>query len=275
MRDSSGPTFSTRQLRLRGITLNCVVEGDGPPVLLVHGFPDDHHVWRHQIAALLAAGYRVIAPDMRGCGESDAPNTTAAYLIPELVADLVALLDELGVARVSLLAHDWGSVIGWFFAMQHPERIQRYIALSVGHPTAYARGSIEQKLKGYYTFVFLLRGVAELCLQAGNWHLLHTLTAHTESARWADRLARPGRLKAALSYYRANWRLILPRAHPPVNVPVLGIWGDGDRFLSESQMIDSARWANDFRYERLTGASHWLQLDAPDKLNRLVLDFLA
>lgn len=267
--------FTSRILRVQGIDLHTIVEGEGPAVLLVHGFPDDHHVWRHQIPALVAAGYRVIAPDLRGCGESDAPRRTRAYALDTLVADLVGVLDALGVTKASVIGHDLGAVLGWQLAMRHPERVTRFVALSVGHPNAYALAPLEQKLKGYYVALFQLRGLAELWLRSAGWWWLRKLTGHAEASRWIARLSRPGRLTAAIDYYRANLRIVLPRAYPPVTVPVLGIWSDGDRFLVERQMIDSAKWTKaPFRYERLEGASHWLQLDAPERVNPLVLGFL-
>lgn len=136
----SGPTFTGKRFRVNGIDMNVVIAGDGPPVLLVHGYPDDHTVWRHQLPALINAGYRVIAPDMRGCGETEISPNVADYRIPNLVADLLGLLDALGIDKVRLVAHDWGAVISWHFAIAHPERVDRYVALSVGHPATYGRG---------------------------------------------------------------------------------------------------------------------------------------
>src|SRR5262245_38223003 len=136
-----------RAIAVNGVTLNVAFAGEantGPAVLLVHGFPDDHTVWRKQLPALVEAGYRVIAPDMRGCGESELLRERSAYHRDLLVADLCALLDVLGIERVKLVGHDWGAVICWCFAMQHPERIERYLAFSVGHPFAYAHGGLAQ-----------------------------------------------------------------------------------------------------------------------------------
>jgi pimeloyl-ACP methyl ester carboxylesterase len=139
-------------MRVNGVELNVVAEGEGPDVLLVHGFPDDHTVWRNQIPALVDAGYRVIALDTRGCGESEIKPCEDDYAIDTLVADVVALLDALGIAKVRLVGHDWGALQGWCFAMGYPERVDRYVAMSLGHPAAYARGGVAQKLKGYYLF---------------------------------------------------------------------------------------------------------------------------
>ena len=268
--------FDARQIRLGQLTFNVIVEGQGPDVLLVHGFPDDHRVWRHQIPALVAAGFRVIAPDNRGCGQTDTAAGVGAYKIEYLVDDLVGILDALGIEQVRLVGHDWGSVIAWHFCMRHPERVDRYVALSVGHPTAYARGPLEQKLKGYYIWLLQLRGLIEWALRARNWWLLRAVAHHpTECHSWIENLSRPGRLTAAINYYRANLTLILPFPRPKPSVPVLGVWSSGDRFLAEAQMRASAKWVSGpWRYVRIDGPSHWLQLDAPDALNALMIDYL-
>lgn len=272
----SASGYVGRRISVNGIALKVVIEGQGPDVLLVHGFPDCHDVWREQIPALVAAGYRVIAPDLRGCGLSDAPAQTSAYRVENLVADLKALLDELGVAKVRLVGHDWGSIVGWMFCLAHPQRVDRYVAMSVGHPGAYARASLEQKLKGWYVVFFQLRGLAEWLLKLGHWWLFRTLIRFpSETAQVIARLSRPGRLTAAINYYRANLRLIFRRRWAKAQVPVLGLWSDGDKFLAESQMAASRDLVDaPFRYERVDGANHWLQLTAPDRVNALLLDYL-
>lgn len=271
---------ATHSIAVNGLQMNVVLDGagnPGTPVLLVHGFPDDHTVWRELVPALVAAGHRVIAPDMRGCGATDLPPQVADYRIEQLVADLAALLDALGIARVKLVAHDWGAVVGWHFALQHPARVERYVAMSVGHPWCYAHGGIAQKLRGWYTLFFQLRGLAELLLRAGDWWLMRTLLALGEE--WPAvraRLERPGRLRAGLNYYIANLGLLLSARPDPVDVPVTGLWSSGDRFLVERQMSASGalvrgRWD----YRRIDGANHWLQLDRPDLVNPIVLDALS
>jgi pimeloyl-ACP methyl ester carboxylesterase len=261
---------------VNGVDLNVEIAGEGPTVLLVHGFPDDHTVWRHQVPVLVEAGYRVIAPDTRGCGQSDAPVGTKHYALDLLVADLVALLDALGIERVRLVGHDWGAVIGWQFAIRHPERVERYVALSVGHPAAYARAPLEQKLKGWYVLFFLIPGLPERLLRLGGWRLFAALThGEDEVPRWVEKLSRPGRLTAAINYYRANIARLLRPGSDPVVVPVTGVWSTGDRFLTEAQMVDSERYVKaSWRYERIDGAGHWLQLDAPAQLNPLLLTLL-
>jgi len=273
---AAGEPPQPQRLCVNGIELAVWIAGEGEPVLLLHGFPDTHLVWRRQFGALAAAGYRVIAPDLRGCGQSEAPADVAAYRIAELVADVGGILDALGIARVKLVAHDWGAVIGWHFCIRHPERVERYAALSVGHPSAYARGGLLQKLRGYYILLFQLRGFAEFLLRAGNWRLFRTFTSFPgEFPHWRAALERPGRLTAAIDYYRANMRLMFRAGWPAVRVPVMGVWSSGDVALVERQMRESGRFvAAPWRYERIEGANHWLQLDAAERLNPLLLDFL-
>ncbi len=272
------PTFNSRRIDVGGLSLNVVVEGEGPDVLLIHGFPDSHQVWRHQIPALVEAGYRVIAPDLRGYGDSDMPRAVADYRIESVVSDLVALLDELGVNKARVVAHDWGAIIGWWLAMLHPERVDRYVAMSVGHPNAYARGGLAQKLKGYYVYLMQLTGLIEWLLKAGNWFVFRLLAGnHAEFGQWRREMSRPGRLTAAINLYRANLgSMVLPRNHPRTAVPVLGIWSSRDWYLAEKQMKMSQRYVDaPFRYVRVDGVSHWLQLDAPERVNPLLLEYLA
>jgi pimeloyl-ACP methyl ester carboxylesterase len=269
-------SFNSRRILVNGVGLNVIVEGEGPDVLLVHGFPDDHTVWRKQIPALVAAGYRVIAPDTRGCGESAMPPKVADYSIDRLVEDLVGVLDALGIRKVRLVGHDWGAVQGWYLAMRHPERVERYVALSVGHPSAYARGGIEQKLRGYYVLLIQFRGLIEFLIKRFDWLLFRMMLRYPEEfAHCQSRLSRPGRLTAGFNYYRANLRLLFPGHLPQMTVPVVGIWSGGDFYLTERQMLGSEKFCDaGWQYRRLEGCNHWMQLDAPEALNPLLLGHL-
>ncbi|MBV8500342.1 MAG: alpha/beta fold hydrolase [Paucibacter sp.] len=267
--------LTPKRITVNGLAFNVLVEGEGPDVLLVHGFPDSHDVWRKQIPALVAAGYRVIAPDTRGCGDSEIAPGVSDYGLGILVSDLAGILDALGIDKVRLVGHDWGAAIGWAFCMRHPQRVDRYAALSVGHLTAYARGSLVQKLKAWYVLMFQLPGLAEWVIRAWNWRFLRAFTGFAEEwPGWRRRAERPGRLTAGLNYYRANRSLVLGRRLPDVPVPVMGVFSTGDRFLDERQMMDSARYVRGpWRYERIEGVCHWLQLEAPERVNALLLDF--
>jgi len=263
-------------LEVNGIRMHTTMTGQGPPVLLLHGFPDTHIVWRKQVSVLAAAGYRVLAPDLRGYGRSDAPGGVHDYTLEKLRGDVLGLLDALKIEKVRLVGHDWGGLIGWQLAALAPQRIERLVALSTGHPSAIARAGIVQHLRMTYVLGFILPGIAEQMLRAGDWFMMRQFTGEPGQAdHWKRDLSAPGRLSAALNYYRANVGLALPKSYPRVRVPVMGIWSDGDPALGEKQMRDSARYVDaEFRFERIHDADHWLQLTAHAQVNRLLLDFL-
>ncbi|MFZ0323710.1 MAG: alpha/beta fold hydrolase [Actinomycetes bacterium] len=266
-----------REVEVDGLRFNVLVEGEGPDVLLVHGFPDSNSVWRNQIGPLVDAGYRVIAPDLRGFGETSAPKQTSAYAIDRFVDDLVGILDMLQVEKVRLVGHDWGAAVGWQMCIQHPDRVDRYTALAVGHPSAYAHGGVVQKLKAYYILFFQVPGLSEKMVAANDWWLWRQMLRYDgEMPTWKRDLSRPGRLTAAIDIYRANLNLILPHDWPKASVPVMGLWGEGDVALAERQMVTSRSYVTGtWRYERVRGGTHWLQLEQPERVNELLLDFLA
>ena len=270
-------------LRLKGdgLTLALQDEGDGPAVLLIHGFPDSSHVWRHQVRALTGAGMRTIAPDMRGFGESDRPEGVAEYRIGRSVRDMVAVLDGLGVERAHVIGHDCGAVVAWALAAAFPDRVDRLVAMSVGHPAALRERTMQQREKSWYMLLFQFEGVAEELLQRDDWRLTRDwLHGDGDIDRYVADLSRPGALTAALNWYRAN---VAPHREleerpplPPVRAPTLGLWSTRDNYLTEDGMLRSESCVTGpWCYERIDGASHWLQLDAPDEVNALVLEFLA
>ena len=262
-------------LDVNGIRIHTTMTGQGPSVLLLHGFPDTHIVWRKQVPALAAAGFRVLAPDLRGYGRSDAPGGVFDYTIDRLRGDVLGLLDALHIDKVFLVGHDWGGLIGWQIAALAPERVHRYVALSTGHPYAIAHAGILQHLRMTYVLGFMVPGLAERALRAADWFLMRQFTDEPGQAdHWKRDLSPPGRLSAALNYYRANVSLVLPRGRPHVKVPVMGMWSDRDPALGEKQMRDSAHYVDgEFRFEHIRGADHWLQLTAADEVNRLLIQF--
>jgi pimeloyl-ACP methyl ester carboxylesterase len=262
-----------------GIEYDLAGPADGPPVVLIHGFPDSGRVWRNQVPALAEAGLRVIVPDMRGCGRSERPGDVGAYQLPFLVGDVVAVLDDIDVERAAIVGHDWGAAIAWALASLSSSRVQRLAALSLGHPTAFRGAGLAQQEKSWYLLLFYLPGVAERWLSDNNWANLRQWSGHPDAdAVIADLTPHHG-LTAALNWYRANlppeaW-VDPPPTLPPVRCPTLGVWSTGDFALLEAQMTASAQYcAGGFQYRRVEDAGHWLQLDAPESINRLLVDFL-
>lgn len=263
-----------------GLSLNVVVEGEGPVVLLLHGWPDSSRLWRHQVPALAGAGFRVVAPDLRGFGESDRPEGTEHYALSSLLGDALGVLDHLGVERAHVVGHDWGAALAWLLASFSPQRVERLVALSVGHPAAFRAAGLAQREKSWYMLLFQFAGVAEKWLRKDDWGNFREFAAgHRDLDACVDDLSRPGALTASLGLYRANAtpeRLVAdPVPFPPVAAPALGVWSTGDRYLTEAVMVASAAHvAGPWRYERLDDASHWMQLDQPDRLNELLVGHL-
>ena len=267
------------RIELDDVTLKVSDTGAGSPVMLLHGWPDTADVWRHQVPALLADHYRVIAPDLRGFGESSRPPEVEAYVAPRMVGDVIGLLDHLSIERVHLVGHDWGAAISWMTAALVPDRVASVTALSVGHPTAFRTAGWGQREKSWYMLLFQFRGVAEQWLSADGFRNLREWSGHPDSHAVVERLADPETLAASLNLYRA----ILPPASlvepplelPPVQTPAMGIWSSGDLALTEEAMTGSAAHvAGPWRYERLDGVGHWMQLEGPVVVTALLLDFL-
>mgnify|MGYP001627446288 CR=1 FL=1 len=262
-----------------GVRIDYEVHGpaDGRTVLLLHGFPDSRHLWRHQVGPLAEAGYRVVVPDQRGYGRSDKPADVAAYNLLFLAGDAIAVLDDVGADKALVVGHDWGAPVAWALATAMPDRVERLAVLSVGHPAAFGSAGLAQREKSWYMLLFQFEGVAERWMSEDGGARFREWANHPDHDDVVAALEADGSLTSALSWYRANVPpeslLGPPPALPPVEVPVMGVWSTGDMALTEAQMTASAEHcANGFRYERLEGG-HWIPLEQPEALTRLLLDF--
>ena len=280
------------RVKVGDIRLAVHAAGDGPPVVMLHGFPELAYSWRHQLPALAAAGYRAIAPDLRGYGDSDRPSGVAAYTVPALVGDVVGLIDALGYARVHLVGHDWGGGLAWATAALHPDRLESLVICNAPHPVASAEARVEdpgQRAKSWYMLLFQFVGVAESWLSDNDFRNLREMvfenaapgTFTTDDIRvYLDAFARDGALTAALNYYRANmpaaaW-IRQPPQLPPITTPTMVIWGEADSYLGLGLLERSVtKVSGPVRVERLGGVSHWVQQEAPEAVNALLVDWLA
>lgn len=262
-----------------GVGIEYRVVGEGRPVVLLHGFPDTGGLWRHQVTALADAGFQVIVPDMRGYGRSDKPAEVEAYAIALLAGDVLAVMGDVAVQRAHVVGHDWGAAVAWGLAALAGDRVDHFVALSVGHPATFRAGGFEQHQKSWYMLLFQFAGVAEEWLSADGWANFRAWGRHPDTDAVIAELEANGSLTPALNYYRANvppevW-VRSGRGLPPVAAPTMGVWSSGDMALTERQMTSSAAHVTgDWRYERLEGPGHWMQLEAPEELNRLLVDFL-
>jgi pimeloyl-ACP methyl ester carboxylesterase len=297
----AAPGWTEGEARLGAtITLRYLEAGTGPLVLLLHGFPDFSYGWRNQIAAVAAAGYRVVAPDLRGYNRSSKPRRVAAYDLPVLAGDVVALVRALGETSVAaLVGHDWGGVIAWHVAERHPALVERLVILNAPHPAVFARElrTPGQATRSLYVAFFQLPGVPELLLRGdGRFGPLlaafermvlrpGALTA-ADVERHREAIAQPGALTAALNYYRALGRRVARRglraglveregAPRTVAAPTLVLWGNRDPALGERLTEGLQAWAPRLRVRHFPEAGHWVQLDSPDAVNAEILGWLA
>jgi len=266
------------QVNVDGVGIEYQVTGHGRPVVLLHGWPDSGRLWRHQVPALADAGFQVIVPDLRGYGRSGKPDAVEAYSLPVLAGDVLAILADQGAGRAHVVGHDWGAALGWVLASFAPDQVDHLVALSVGNPVTLLR-TFEQRQMSWYMLLFQFPGVAERWLTEDSWANFRSWARHPDADQVIADLEASGSLTPGLNWYRANlppesWAGPAPQL-PPVQAPTMGIWSSGDMALSEVQMTDSAQnVAGPWRYERLDGPGHWMQLDAPAEVSRLLLDFL-
>lgn len=273
-------------------------DGDGPLVLCVHGFPDNALTFQHQFAALVAAGYRVIAPTIRGYEPSSQPKG-GDYRIEELAADVIAWIDHLGEDKAHLVGHDWGAVMAYVACARAPTRFHSLTTLGIPHPARFTGIGIRkvpaQLLKSWYMMFFQLPALPEHAIQRSDWALLRRLwkswspgldlSAETWSAL-RETFEAPGVREAMLSYYRLNVSppILLGLARSPINslgdVPVrtLAIAGADDGCM-DNRLYDYTMLERDFpaglRVERIAGAGHWAHMERPDEVNRLILEWLS
>ncbi|MEM9706045.1 MAG: alpha/beta hydrolase [Pseudomonadota bacterium] len=243
----------------------------------MHGFPDSKSIWDPVIDGLTSAGFRLIIPDMRGFGETDiAPLTKDYDIAVGACPDMLSLLDHFKIDRAHIVGHDFGSPVAWRLASVHPERCVSLAALSVGHMRAFVNAGWAQKWKSLYILFHQFRGLCEWAYQRNDWSTLRThWSAHGNIEETIALLARPGRLTAGLNWYRANIGVARMLRPPPegfmgeerVFIPTLGIWSDGDAYLTEQQMTASQDYVNaPWEYSKYESVSHWLQLEAPERL---------
>lgn len=266
--------------RFRGLAAGPV---DGRLVLLLHGFPQSSQEWRHQLVALGDAGYRAVAFDQRGYSPGARPEGVEHYRLDHLVADVLAVADELNGHQVDLVGHDWGAAVAWQLAGRYPERLRSLTAVSVSHGAAFRAAlnsaSGDQARRSSYIAFFQQEGTAEEVLLADDGAGLRRLFEATafpgDPGPYIALMQEPGALTAALSWYRA---LFAGGVGPmeAVSVPTLYVWSDQDPAIGrEAAEGTAAHVEGPYRFEVLAGVSHWVPEAAPDELNRLLLDHLA
>ena len=272
---------------VNGVRLHCAEAGRGEPVVLLHGFPEFWYSWRHQLPALADAGFRAVAPDLRGYNESDRPGGVSNYRVSRLVEDVAGLIRSLG-GQACVVGHDWGGVLAWRLAAMHPGLVRKLAILNAPHPLAFRRElrrDWRQCLRSAYTLFFQIPWLPEWTLRAGDFALMRRAWsrqpvhpgAYTaeDFAAYSRALGGPGGLTGPLNYYRAAMRYPSDVYGPPqrVEVPTLLLWGERDPFLGVRMTEGLDRWVPDLRVERIPDASHWIQNDVPERVNGRLIEF--
>jgi epoxide hydrolase 4 len=276
------------RLKTNGIHLHVVQAGpkSGIPVLLLHGFPEFWYGWRKQIPALAGAGFRVIVPDQRGYNLSDKPKGIKSYLVDELVKDIIGLIDSLAYEKVNLVGHDWGAMVAWNFAYQHPDRLQRLGILNVPHPLVFSRfirRDLEQMRRSWYAFLFQLPWLPETGMRADDWRgavralrgsgKIHTFT-NEDILKYKEAWSQTGAMTAMLNWYRAvRYQTKLPQ-EMQIKVPTLMMWGVKDVALTYRMARPSIDHCEDGKLIFIPDATHWVQHDAAEEVNHYLVDFL-
>jgi len=284
--------MQNQHITTNGIKLHVMTDGSekDPPVILLHGFPEFQYGWRNQVPALTRAGFFVIVPDQRGYNLSDKPKGIPAYDVDVLVRDVIGLLDHFQIPKARLVGHDWGAMVAWMTALQHPERLEKLAILNVPHPdvmTRFVLGNPAQRKRSWYVFFFQLPW-AEWLLRRNDYHNMErALVGRRGSFTPKDILeykrawSQPRALTGMLNWYRAFFRRALRGSWDPKNiparmvrVPTLMLWGKHDVALSYEMAQPSIDLCEKGELVTFGHATHWVQHDAAEEVNQKLVEFL-
>ncbi len=260
---------------------------DGPPVLLLHGFPEFWYAWRGPMARLAERGYRVIAPDQRGYAGSDKPAGVEAYGVERLAGDAAELIVRLGHDDAFVAGHDWGGAVAWELALRWPERVRGLAVIDMPHPRAVhatqAEGGAEEDSVSWYVVAFQVPWLPERIVRLGNWRLLvDSLRDTSRPGTFSDEVLdllrsawdREGAMKTMIDWYRAAFRF--PPSEPPdwrVRPRTLVILAPDDAFIPASTTRRSLEWLEDGRLLELESGTHWVIQEEPDLIGRILAGF--
>lgn len=282
-------------IETNNIKLHVLTDGpnNGPSVILLHGFPEFHYGWRKQIPALVSAGFRVIVPDQRGYNLSEKPKGISSYDVDILAKDVIGLLDHFGMEKTFLVGHDWGAVVAWTIALNYPERLKKLAILNVPHPdvmTRFILENAEQRKKSWYVFFFQIPLFVEWTLSRGNFRnmarmLVGSGRKSTFSAddlteykkAWSQRGALTGMVNWYRAIFRRSFKHVLQWKNVParrVKVPTLMLWGKRDVALSHEMVEPSIALCDEGEAVFFDKATHWVQHDEADEVNRRLIEFL-
>jgi len=275
-------------IQTNNIQLHYVTEGEGPLMVMLHGFPEFWYSWRYQIPEF-AKGYKVVAPDLRGYNDSEKPSGVSAYAMSELIEDVKGLIEEFGYETCVLVGHDWGGAIAWQFAYAYPEMLEKLIIMNLPHPAKFSQGlkTPQQLLKSWYIFFFQLPLLPEWLLSWNNYSAIaaafqqmavdETTFSQQDLDAFQDAAAKRGALTAMIHYYRCAfqdlWQLN-NRKWGVLEVPTLLIWGEQDAALGKELTYGTENYVKNLQLRYIPNCSHWVQQEKPKLVNRYMWEFL-
>jgi pimeloyl-ACP methyl ester carboxylesterase len=278
-------TWKHEYIVSNGIKLHYVTQGEGPLMLMLHGFPEFWYSWRHQIPEF-AKDYKVVALDLRGYNESDKPSEQSAYGMNEFIKDIEGVIQGLGYDRCILVGHDWGGAIAWCFAYAHPEMVERLIVLNLPHPAKFAEGlrNPQQLLRSSYAFFFQLPVLPELLIQWSDYQAIESALkgmainkstfSQADIEIYKDAASKRGALTAMLNYYRNAFSSFWQQKWSLLEVPTLMIWGENDTALGKELTYGTEQYVRNFQIRYIPNCSHWVQQERPDLVNEYIREFL-
>jgi pimeloyl-ACP methyl ester carboxylesterase len=290
MEPSHFSNLNFRHVTTNGIALHIAESGsrDGPLVILLHGFPEFWYGWRHQIRALAAAGYWVVAVDQRGYNLSDKPAGKQAYDLDFLTDDIAGIADALGRDRFSIVGHDWGGIIAWWAAGRYPQRLDRFAVLNAAHPSVWReaiKNDRSQRRKSWYIGMFQLPAFPEWAMRRRRFRvLIDTLKSAARPDAFSDddlhlyrgAWEQPGALTGMVDWYRAIAAKDLPAVESiHIEVPALILWGVNDKYAIRNLAERMRLLCTNVKVEYFERATHWLQHDEPSAVSDRLVDFLS
>jgi pimeloyl-ACP methyl ester carboxylesterase len=287
------PSIRHERVAANGLRFHVLAAGQGDRLALcLHGFPELAFSWRHQLPVLAEEDWLAWAPDLRGYGETDRPVGRDEYAIEKLMDDVAGLIDASGARETLLIAHDWGGVIAWCFAIRKIRPLARLAILNLPHPACFERAlsrGWRQRLRSWYVLFFQIPWLPEKLFGMRKARLIgdafRNMAVHKENFPdevldvYRRAALQPGALTAMINYYRAlvsggGHRRQRSLGYPVLDTKTLMIWGEQDTALDISTLEGTEEFVTDLELHRLPDASHWVQQDAPEKVNEILRKWL-
>ncbi|ABW26217.1 alpha/beta fold hydrolase [Acaryochloris marina] len=282
-----GSAFQHDYITTNQVRLHYVTQGEGPLMLMLHGFPEFWYSWQHQIP-VFAQDYKVVALDMRGYNDSEKPQDVSAYRMAELIKDVQGVIQGLGYDQCILVAHDWGGAIAWQFAYAHPEMLHKLIIMNLPHPAKFQEALISnprQMLRSWYIGFFQVPMLPELMFQANDYRAISSMFSERATNKnafspadleaYKNAVAKRGALTAMINYYRSNLDMLLkPKDWGVLDVPTLLLWGEDDFALGKELTYGTQDYVRDLELHYLSECSHWIQQEQPELVNQYMRTFL-